>query len=102
MTKIKQDFQSKLRRLEQEKQNLIDRRKEEILSLIDKVGCLTIDNELLVGSLIIAKEIDNKENKANKPLTETLKQFELLIKEKASKFFRKKQLSNQLEEESNS
>jgi hypothetical protein len=92
MAKLKQDFTAKLKKLEEEKQNLINKRKEEIFAIIDKTGCLTVDNDLLVGSLIIAKEIDNKENKTNKPLAENLKQYEALIREKTAKFFRKKQI----------
>jgi hypothetical protein len=99
MAKLKQDFTAKLKKLEEEKQNLINKRKEEIFALIDKTGCLTVDNDLLVGSLIIAKEIDNKENKANKPLAENLKQYETLIREKTAKFFRKKPIPTATEEE---
>jgi hypothetical protein len=101
MTKIKQDFHSKLQRLEEEKQSLIQKRKEEIFTLIDKTGCLTIENDLIAGALILAKEIDNKENKAHKPLAENIKQYESLIREKAAKFFRKKQITNNTQEESN-
>jgi hypothetical protein len=90
LKKAKIDFKDKLKKLEIEKFNIIARRRDEILKLIETIGCLTIDNELIIGALIIAKEIDAKEYKSNKSLPEYLKEVESLIKEKAVKFFRKK------------
>ena len=49
--KTKSDYSSKLKKLEEEKQQLINQRKEEIFTIIDKIGCLSIDNELLSGAL---------------------------------------------------
>jgi hypothetical protein len=94
LTKTKVDFKDKLKKLEIEKYNIIAKRKDEILKLIETIGCLTIDNELIVGALIIAKEIDSKEHKTNKPLPEYLKEVESIIKEKAQKFFRRKSKSD--------
>ena len=90
LTRTKADFKDKLKKLEIEKLNIISKRKEEILKLIENLGCLTIDNELIVGALLIAKEIDAKEHNSNKQLPEYLKDIESLIKEKAQKFFRRK------------
>jgi hypothetical protein len=81
------DYSTKLKKLEEEKQQLILQRKEEIFTIIDKLGCLSIDNELLAGAFTILKEINQKENK---DLPENLKEFELLMREKAPAFFRKK------------
>jgi len=81
------DYSSKLKKLEEEKQQLVSQRKDEIFSIIDKIGCLSIDNELIAGAFTILKEIDQKENKN---LPDNLKEFELLMREKAPAFFRKK------------
>jgi hypothetical protein len=94
ITRTKADFKDKLKKLEIEKLNIISKRKEEILKLIENLGCLTIDNELIVGALLIAKEIDAKEHKSNKQLPDYLKDIESHIKEKAQKFFRKKSKSD--------
>tara|TARA_B110000503_G_C7165189_1_gene421541 strand:- start:1158 stop:1457 length:300 start_codon:yes stop_codon:yes gene_type:complete len=81
------DYSTKLKKLEEEKQQLILQRKEEIFTIIDKLGCLSIDNELLAGAFAILKEIDQKQIQE---LPENLKAFELLMREKAPAFFRKK------------
>ena len=84
--KTKLDYSSKLKKLEDEKQQLILQRKEEIFTIIDKIGCLSLDNELLAGSFMLLKEIEDKRNN----LSDKLKTFETLIREKSPIFFRKK------------
>lgn len=85
--KTRTDYSTKLKKLEEEKQQLILQRKEEIFTIIDKIGCLSIDNELLSGALAILKEIDAK---LGQDLPSDLKSFENLIREKSPIFFRKK------------
>jgi hypothetical protein len=85
--RTKADYATKIQKLEEEKQLLVSQRKEEICSIIDKIGCLSIDNELLAGALTILKEIDNSKTQ---DLPENLKAFELLMREKAPVFFRSK------------
>jgi hypothetical protein len=80
------DYSTKLKKLEEEKQQLILQRKEEIFTIIDKIGCLSIDNELLAGSFMLLKEIEDKKNN----LSDKLKSFETLIREKSPIFFRQK------------
>ena len=81
------DYSTKLKKLEEEKQQLVSQRKDEIFSIIDKIGCLSIDNELLAGAFTILKEITQKQPQE---IPENLKAFELLMREKAPAFFRKK------------
>ncbi len=85
--KARADYSTKLKKLEEEKQQLILQRKEEIFTIIDKIGCLSIDNELLSGALAILKEIDAK---SGQDLPNDLKSFESLIREKSLIFFRRK------------
>ncbi len=85
--RTKPDYSTKLKKLEDEKQLLILQRKEEIFTIIDKIGCLSVDNELLAGALGILKEI---EGKSAQELPDNLKAFELLMREKAPMFFRRK------------
>lgn len=81
------DYSAKLKKLEEEKQQLILQRKEEIFNIIEKTGCLSIDNELLSGAFILLKEMNTKDTQE---LSDNLKQFEQLIREKAPVFFRRK------------
>ncbi|MCT4635324.1 MAG: hypothetical protein N4A31_03625 [Rickettsiales bacterium] len=81
------DYSEKLKKLEEEKQQLILQRKEEIFSIIEKTNCLSIDNELLAGAFAVIKEIDGKQTEE---LSDNLKAFELLMREKAPAFFRRK------------
>ena len=81
------DYSSKLKQLEEAKKQLTLQRKEEIFTIIDKIGCLSIDNELLAGAFTILKEIDQK---SKQELPDNLKAFELLMREKAPAFFRRK------------
>ncbi len=87
ITRTRTDYSSKLKKLEEEKQQLILQRKEEIFTIIDKIGCLSIDNELLSGALAVLKEIDGK---LVQDLSDDLKTFEALIRERSPIFFRKK------------
>lgn len=85
--RTRSDYSAKLKKLEEEKQQLILQRKEEIFTIIDKIGCLSIDNELLSGAFTILKEIDGK---SSQDIPHNLKAFELLMREKAPVFFRRK------------
>lgn len=89
--RTKTDYSAKIKKLEEEKQQLILQRKEEIFNVIDKIDCLAIDNELLSGAFTILKEI---EAKSTQELPDNLKEFELLIRAKAPIFFRRKSRSN--------
>ena len=91
MPRTRADYSTKLKKLEEEKQQLILQRKEEIFAIIDKTGCLSIDNELLGGAFTILKEIDGK---ITEELPDNLKAFELLVREKAPIFFRRKSVSS--------
>ena len=84
--RTRSDYSSKLKKLEEEKQQLILQRKEEIFTIIDKLECLSLDNELLAGSFMLLKEVEDKKNN----LSDKLKSFETLIREKSPIFFRKK------------
>ncbi len=50
------DFAAKLEALEQEKQLLIAKRKEEIAAIIEKTNCISVENDLLIGALLFVKE----------------------------------------------
>ena len=80
------DYSTKLKKLEEEKQELILQRKEEIFTIIDKIGCLSLDNELLAGCFMLLKEIEDKKHN----ISDNLKAFETIIREKSPIFFRKK------------
>ena len=80
------DYSAKLKMLEAEKQQLILQRKEEIFTIIDKTGCLAVNNELLSGAFVLLKEIEDKKHHSS----DKLKAFEALIREKSPIFFRKK------------
>lgn len=83
MTKTKLDFLDKLQKLEQEKQILIEKRKEEIFNLIERTGMIAVDNDILVGAFLTIKAaLDSKDEKDKKMLED--------YKEKSSKFFRRK------------
>ena len=92
ITRTRTDYSSKLKKLEEEKQQLILQRKEEIFTIIDKIGCLSIDNELLSGALAVLKEIDGK---LVQDLSDNLKTFEALIRERSPIFFRRKSKSSE-------
>lgn len=87
--KSRSDYSSKLKKLEEEKQQLILQRKEEIFSIIDKIGCLSIDNELLAGALVVLKEIETRSNQEEK-LSAEVESFKSLSFEKSPIFFRKR------------
>ena len=105
-TRTRADYSSKLRKLEEEKQQLIRIRKEEIFSIIDKTGCLAIDNELLSGAFVLLKEIEARGSQKTQgsqeaqDVSDNLKQFEALIRGKAPVFFRRKSRSSAAKAES--
>ena len=90
ITKSNFDYSTKLKKLEEEKQHLIQQRKEEIFTLIEKTGCLSVDNELLAGALELLKEISALLDKGSE-LPESLISIETLIRGKSPIFFRRKQ-----------
>ena len=96
--RAKSDYFSKLKKLEEEKQKLILQRKEEIFAIIDKTGCLSVDNELLSGAFTLLKEIGEIQRDA---LPEDLKQFEQIMRGMAPIFFRRKSKSSKPTTESN-
>lgn len=61
----------KIQKLEEQKQNLITKRKEEILKIIEATGSLTIDDKLLAGLLLFLR--DDKNN--NHPIFDELKSY---------------------------
>lgn len=87
--KSRSDYSLKLKKLEEEKQQLILQRKEEIFSIIDKIGCLSINNEMLAGSLELLKEIECKSSQSIE-LSPELQSFQKCILEKSPIFFRRK------------
>ena len=50
----------KIQKLEEQKQNLIKKRKEEILKIIEATGSLTINDRLLASLLLFLKDDKNK------------------------------------------
>lgn len=101
LPRSRSDYLTKLKKLEEEKQQLIQQRKEEIFSIIDKIGCLSIDNELLAGSLELLKEIEIQSSQG-KELSSEFKSFQSLILEKSPIFFRKKSRAGNSKAEHNS
>jgi len=77
----------KLHELELEKQKLIHNRKSEIVKLIEKLGILSLDDELLLGALIMVKEAHDNNDK------EKLEEF----RKKAQSGFRKSRKSTKTE-----
>lgn len=94
------DYSSKLKKLEEEKQQLILQRKEEIFSIINKIGCLSVDNELLAGALVVLNEIEIKLIQGEK-LSPEIESFKSLILEKSPIFFRRKSRNERSEAEHN-
>lgn len=75
------DFAAKLEALEQEKQLLIAKRKEEIAAIIEKTNCISVENDLLIGALLFVKEALEQNTH-----TDLLQQF----REKTQYSFRKR------------
>jgi hypothetical protein len=87
MAKSKVLFLDKLKKLEEEKQQLITKRKEEIFAIIDKAAYLEIDDQLLLGAMLMIKELsETSENKLSPESKSILEQ----IRSKSQRFFRKK------------
>lgn len=61
----------KIQKLEEQKQNLIIKRKEEILKIIEATGSLTIDDQLLASILLFLRDEKNK----NHPIFNELKSY---------------------------
>lgn len=61
----------KIQKLEEQKQNLITKRKEEILKIIEATGSLTIDDQLLASLLLFLRDEKNKDH----PIHNELKSY---------------------------
>jgi hypothetical protein len=57
-------YEQKLKNLKQQKKALIEKRLKEIVSLVEKTGALTLDNDVLVGALFMAKNAVDKNDTA--------------------------------------
>ena len=55
-------YTDKLAKLEQERETLLAKRKEEIFNLFIKYNAMTIDDKLLIGFLLFATNPDNKKH----------------------------------------
>ena len=74
------NYTEKLTKLEQEKEALLTKRKDEIFNIFTKHNSITIDDKLLIGFLLFANNPKNKNN-------ETLQMFkELALQKTPSKF----------------
>ena len=58
----------KIQKLEEQKQTLITKRKEEILKIIEATGSLTIDDQLLASILLFLRDDKNKNHAIHKEL----------------------------------
>ena len=61
-------FTDKLKKLEEEKQKIIEKRQQEILKIITDTGALDIDNRILASVLLFLKNPANKEHSFMKEL----------------------------------
>jgi len=55
-------FADKLKKIEEEKQHLVEKRLLEIAKLADRSGVLSLDNNLLVGAFLYALEASQSKN----------------------------------------
>jgi len=54
------DFKNKIIELEQKRDELIKKRKKQIMQLIEKYQALTLDDELLAKTFFVLTQIDKK------------------------------------------
>ena len=87
MPKKTNQFSDKLLKLEQEKAVLIDKRRQEIVALIEKVGYLGLEDDMLVGMILFLKESSEKQPSELAPAAKTVLEQ---IKAKGTHFFRRK------------
>lgn len=80
-------FTEKLEKLEAEKNKLIEKRRHDMVGLIEKVGYLGLEDEMLVGMILFCKE--NAENGTT--IAPEVKSILDQIKAKGTAFFRRKQ-----------
>ncbi len=87
MARISQNFASKLEKLEEEKESLLKKRRQEIIQLIEKTGALGIDDDLLAGMLLFFKK---KAEEKNNPgiLSKEIEDWLAKIQEEGNIFFR--------------
>ena len=76
--------QETLSKLQQQRDRLINQRKNEIFRIVEKTNAIELDNELLLGALALAKEASETNDE------ETL----MLLKEKAKPFRIKRRNKN--------
>lgn len=81
MTKQKLSLQEQIKALEDKKEKLLDKRRAEILKIIERTGSLEIDDTLLAGTLLFLGDTKNK----NHPILEEFKKYIKPTKNKKEK-----------------
>jgi hypothetical protein len=83
---LEDEYKTKLAKLEDDKSKLLDARRNELMKIIDKLNILNIDNDLIVGSLLIMKDnyLANDKSKL------------AIFQEKANTFFRKRKAKSKV------
>lgn len=71
MTKNKLSLQEQIKLLEAKKEKLLDKRRSEILKIIERTGSLEIDDRILACALIFLCDTKNK----NHPILEEFKKY---------------------------
>lgn len=72
MTKNRLSLQEQIKLLEDKKEKLLDKRRAEILKIIERTGSLEIDDRILAGALLFLGDTKNKNH-------HILKEFESYI-----------------------
>lgn len=70
MGKISKDIKEQIIKLELQKKELIEQRKEEIGKLFEQIGGLTLDNRLLKGLIFYARDPKNQQSNLLRELME--------------------------------
>jgi conjugative transfer protein TraD len=66
-------YEQKLKELEQQKKRLVEKRLQEIASLVEKTGTLKLDNDIIMGALFSAKKaFENEDNSKLEELRKTV------------------------------
>ena len=71
MVKQKLSLQEQISLLEEKKEKLLDKRRSEILKIIERTGSLEINDILLAGALLFLNDTKNK----NHPILEEFKKY---------------------------
>lgn len=80
MVKQKLSLQEQINALEEKKEKLLDKRRAEILKIIERTGSLEIDDILLAGALLFLSNTKNK----NHPILEEFKKYIKPTKKKSN------------------